>query len=206
MNVWSVSHEPQRCTWTSPNERPEIDIAPHATELFSAEWEHEAREFLSRLFASVGARTTNADVRPIEQCARCRRDFETSERHTCIALLYELRSDEGEPLEVVKAEYPARFCPACSRRLAPAFEIDRGDEPPQMVVRSLEMQVEGGNLWIVADGLRIARRGRPNTREAGTWVSMAPGWAVTGGGPTGVEEIIVEYQGRRVGSRTKETK
>jgi hypothetical protein len=34
-------------------------------------------------------------------------------------------------------------------------------------------------IFIVVDGVRIARRGQPNTLEAGTWVELVPGWRVT---------------------------
>jgi hypothetical protein len=31
------------------------------------------------------------------------------------------------------------------------------------------------------DGVRIAKRGEPGTPQAGTWVSLEPGYEVTGG-------------------------
>jgi hypothetical protein len=33
-------------------------------------------------------------------------------------------------------------------------------------------------IFVVLDGVRIARRGYPGTPEAGTWVSLVPGWIV----------------------------
>jgi hypothetical protein len=32
--------------------------------------------------------------------------------------------------------------------------------------------------FIMVDGLKIARRGYPDTPEAGTWVPIEPGWEV----------------------------
>ena len=38
------------------------------------------------------------------------------------------------------------------------------------------------DMFVVVDGVRIARRGYPGTSEAGTWVSLAPGWEVVDDG------------------------
>ena len=40
---------------------------------------------------------------------------------------------------------------------------------------------DGNDIFVAYDGRRIAQRGRPNTPQAGTWVSLEPGWTVTGG-------------------------
>jgi len=34
---------------------------------------------------------------------------------------------------------------------------------------------------VEVDGVRIARRGYPNSPQAGTWVSLEPGWEVFDG-------------------------
>jgi hypothetical protein len=39
----------------------------------------------------------------------------------------------------------------------------------------------GKDFFVVIDGVRIARRGYPGTPQAGTWVSIEPGWEVVGG-------------------------
>jgi hypothetical protein len=36
----------------------------------------------------------------------------------------------------------------------------------------------GTELFLLVDGRRVARRGRPGTAEARTWVSLEPGWEV----------------------------
>ena len=36
----------------------------------------------------------------------------------------------------------------------------------------------GGELFLLIEGRRIARRGHPGTSEARTWVSLEPGWEV----------------------------
>ena len=42
---------------------------------------------------------------------------------------------------------------------------------------------EGVNdMFVVVDGVRIARRGYPGTSQAGTWVLLEPGWEVVDDG------------------------
>ena len=48
----------------------------------------------------------------------------------------------------------------------------------------------GVSIYVVVDGVRIARRGDPDTPQARTWVSLEPGWAVRDVGP---DKIEVEY-------------
>jgi hypothetical protein len=40
---------------------------------------------------------------------------------------------------------------------------------------------DGKDFYLVVDGLKIARRGYAGTPQAGTWVSLEPGWEVFGG-------------------------
>jgi len=44
--------------------------------------------------------------------------------------------------------------------------------------------------------VKIARRGYPGTPQAGTWVSLEPGWEVVG--PEGLERIGISYKGAKV--------
>jgi hypothetical protein len=43
--------------------------------------------------------------------------------------------------------------------------------------------------------MRIAKRGYPGTAQAGTWVSLEPGWRVLD--TKGKRKIVVEYDGER---------
>ena len=43
------------------------------------------------------------------------------------------------------------------------------------------IEFEGLSLFVVFDGVRIAKRGEPGTPQAGTWVSLEPGYEVSGG-------------------------
>jgi hypothetical protein len=60
---------------------------------------------------------------------------------------------------------------------------------------TVEIVSNGDDLFIVADGLKIAKRGRPGTAQARTWISLEPGWRVLdqGGGA-----LVVEHNGVRV--------
>ena len=55
------------------------------------------------------------------------------------------------------------------------------------------IEFDGTDLFIVHEGVRIAKRGLPGTPQAKTWVSLEPGWRVL----DGKRSIIVEYNGQR---------
>jgi hypothetical protein len=44
---------------------------------------------------------------------------------------------------------------------------------PQAAIES-----DGADLFVVFDGVRIAKRGHPNTPQARTWVALEPGFKV----------------------------
>jgi hypothetical protein len=47
--------------------------------------------------------------------------------------------------------------------------------------KDISLVKNGKDFFVVIDGVRIARRGYPGTPQAGTWVSIEPGWEVVGG-------------------------
>jgi hypothetical protein len=49
---------------------------------------------------------------------------------------------------------------------------------------------DGLNLFIVFNGMKIARRGHPDTPHPRTWVSLEPGYRVFDRGKRG---LVVEY-------------
>jgi hypothetical protein len=51
-------------------------------------------------------------------------------------------------------------------------------------------------LYVVVNGLRIAKRGAPDTPQAGTWVSLEPGWAAISS--PDLEELVVTRDGVRI--------
>jgi hypothetical protein len=55
---------------------------------------------------------------------------------------------------------------------------------------------DGKDVFVVIDGVKIAKRGRPETKHAGTWVSLEPGWEVNS--PPDHSFIEVIHEGVRV--------
>ena len=47
------------------------------------------------------------------------------------------------------------------------------ETPPE-----LTMLNDGKDTFIVVDGVTIAKLGQPGTAQAGTWISLEPGWTV----------------------------
>jgi hypothetical protein len=61
-----------------------------------------------------------------------------------------------------------------------------------MKAPDLGIQFDGKDVFVrLADGTRIARRGRPGTPEAGTWISLHPNYVVTS--PPDLSEIEIKY-------------
>jgi hypothetical protein len=56
---------------------------------------------------------------------------------------------------------------------------------------------QGVDLFIVFDGVKIARRGYPDTPQARTWVSLEPGFQVLDGEPleNGGGQIVILRDG-----------
>jgi len=59
----------------------------------------------------------------------------------------------------------------------------------------IKLEWEGTDVFVVANGVRIARRGRKGTPQAKTWISPEPGWRVLDGQQA---TIAVEYTPPRV--------
>ena len=60
----------------------------------------------------------------------------------------------------------------------------------------VEMLSDGKDIFVVADGVKIAKRGHSGTPQAKTWVSLEPGWHVRD--CRGGKAIEVEHHGVRV--------
>jgi hypothetical protein len=54
-----------------------------------------------------------------------------------------------------------------------------------------KLTYEGTDLFVVVDGVKIAKRGHPETPEAGTWIPLSPGWTVLDDD----SEIVVTHDG-----------
>jgi len=61
-----------------------------------------------------------------------------------------------------------------------------------MKIKTCRVESDGEDIFIVVDGLKIAKRGHPETPQAKTWVSLEPGYIVRDGGDG--TSIEVEYK------------
>jgi hypothetical protein len=59
-----------------------------------------------------------------------------------------------------------------------------------------EIMSDGKDIFVIADGVKIAKRGHPGTPQARTWVSLEPGWRVFDAKRG--RELVVEHHGVRV--------
>jgi hypothetical protein len=60
---------------------------------------------------------------------------------------------------------------------------------------TLELESTGKNLYVLFDGVRIAKRGRPGAKDTGKWVSLGPGWEVRDVGEGDQQQIEVIRNG-----------
>jgi predicted peroxiredoxin len=51
-------------------------------------------------------------------------------------------------------------------------------------------------IFVVADGVRIAKRGKPGTPQTKTWISLEPGWEVFSNADH--SKITIEHNGVRL--------
>jgi hypothetical protein len=68
----------------------------------------------------------------------------------------------------------------------------QADESPELP----EYELTAENLFIWFRGMKIAKRGRAGTPQAGTWIPLEPGWSVLDSAEGG--EIILICNGVRV--------
>jgi hypothetical protein len=54
---------------------------------------------------------------------------------------------------------------------------------------------DGDSFFVVFNGVRIAKRGKPETAQARMWLSIVPGYTVLDGGPS---RLVVKYDGKVV--------
>ena len=47
-----------------------------------------------------------------------------------------------------------------------------------MKIKELKIEGDSNDMFVVADGVKIAKRGQPGTPQAKAWISLEPGWSV----------------------------
>jgi hypothetical protein len=63
-----------------------------------------------------------------------------------------------------------------------------------LFVSEATIESDGKDAFVVYNGVRIAKRGQPNSPEAGTWVSLEPGFRVIYKGYPA--ELVIERDGK----------
>jgi hypothetical protein len=58
----------------------------------------------------------------------------------------------------------------------------------------VSIEADGIDAFVVYNGVRIAKRGQPNTPAAGTWVSLEPGFRVFHKGYPA--KLVIERNGK----------
>jgi hypothetical protein len=59
-----------------------------------------------------------------------------------------------------------------------------------------ELHNDGENIFVLIDGVKIAKRGLPGTAQADTWIMLEPGWMVRD--VKGGKAIEVSYEHARM--------
>jgi hypothetical protein len=59
-----------------------------------------------------------------------------------------------------------------------------------------ELHNEGEDVFVLVDGVKIAKRGRPNNSQSVIWVMLEPGWMVRD--IQSEDAIEIRYDGARV--------
>jgi hypothetical protein len=47
---------------------------------------------------------------------------------------------------------------------------------PDKNIKDVKIEGDGTDVFVVYAGVKIAKRGHPGTPQAGTWISLEPGW------------------------------
>ncbi len=72
---------------------------------------------------------------------------------------------------------------------AAAGDLETKQEYGMMVEKlsNVTMVNDGDDIFIEVNGAKIAKRGKPGTPQAGTWISLEPGWTVSDSGTHSLE-------------------
>jgi hypothetical protein len=76
------------------------------------------------------------------------------------------------------------------------MKLTMNDDPAGLP--KVEIEENGPDMFVIVNGVTVARRGRPGTAQAGTWVSLEPEWTVTSSEDERRLEIRILYHGESV--------
>jgi hypothetical protein len=76
------------------------------------------------------------------------------------------------------------------------MKLTINDDPAQGP--KVEIEEDGPDMFVIVNGVIIARRGHPGTTEADTWVSLEPEWTVTSCEDERRLDIRILYHGEPV--------
>jgi hypothetical protein len=108
---FSLCMETQFIEWPADGGMPIVDFLGCSDELNTYDSEDKALDAIDKYLAQVGATVEWSDVRPIETCACCKCDIDTSKSHKVLSLCTEVGPDED--ITLLNVDYPARFCNVC---------------------------------------------------------------------------------------------
>jgi hypothetical protein len=100
----------------------------------------------------------------------------------------------GASADIPKIEFGAQIVPwfqgaPTERRPTRGTEVSMAKAPKAPKVEIQGIPDDG--LYIVVDGVKIAKRGERGTTQGKTWVSLEPGWSVLDGpGGKTLEELL----------------
>lgn len=69
-------------------------------------------------------------------------------------------------------------------------QLDETKQEHSMTVEqwaNVTMVNDGHDIFVEVNGVKIAKRGRPGTAQAGAWISLEPGWTVSDSGTHSLE-------------------
>jgi hypothetical protein len=55
-----------------------------------------------------------------------------------------------------------------------------------------DLMSDGKEIYVYCDGLRVAKRGHPNTPQAKTWITLVPGYTVISSGDHTIIEVAID--------------
>jgi hypothetical protein len=71
-----------------------------------------------------------------------------------------------------------------------AGAVDETKQEHSMTVEqgaNVTMVNDGHDIFVEVNGVKIAKRGKPGTAQAGAWISLEPGWTVSDSGMHSLE-------------------